>query len=63
MRLTDIYASTVSPADRADAPSPGPTASRDVAAKPAMAQHAVTISWIGMLLALVLLRVLYEFGE
>jgi hypothetical protein len=69
MRRVDLYGPSVRPGDNSAQPgdqavSQPASAARDTAPKPpTMASHAVAISWVGVLIALILLRILYEFGE
>lgn len=60
MRLSDIY-SSFAPAEQ-PASQAGPASDSTPKSAP-MSGAATAVSWIGVLLALVLLRVVYEVGE
>jgi hypothetical protein len=67
MRFSDLYAGYGSPGMVAEQPasqpaSAGQSQAGGKAAPPAH-PHAVTISWLGLLLALILLRLVYEFSD
>lgn len=64
MRLTDLYSSTSpkSPPEPQATAEPASSA-RDTAPKANLANHAVTVSWLGVVLAVIALRVVYEVSE
>lgn len=66
MMLENIYGSSVTgkgSAEPQDVAQPAST-DRDTSPKaPTMADHAVAISWLGIVLALILLRIVYEVSE
>jgi hypothetical protein len=62
MKLTDLYAGTANP--DAQPVSQGASTDRNTAPTPlAVGGQAITISWLGVLIALVLLRIVYEVSE
>lgn len=64
-RLDQIYANATQPPDPQAVSQPA-SADRSTSQPPApaaKAPNAVSVSWIGVLLALVLLRVVYEVSE
>ncbi len=61
MKLSDIYSSATTSQEEVSQPV---SANRDTAPKPVgSAGNATVVSWLGLLIALVLLRLVYEVSE
>lgn len=62
MRLRDIYTLPTAPAVAQDVVQ-GVAPTRDTSPQMGEAPHAVAISWIGLVIAIILLRVIYEVSD
>jgi hypothetical protein len=63
VRLTDFYAGTANPVPQQVSQGASPDRNTAPAQSMAASGNATAISWIGILIALVLLRIVYEVSD